>query len=110
MSRAHPGDEVYFHHKGQPKCGKVKCAGKHGCMVHDDEGNEHKLKWQHVAGFKSRTPQQYTVLDQGEDGLIVQNQHGQRRYLGIPPEARAERLELGPQVKAAKKESKPSIP
>lgn len=94
---AFPGDEVYFHHKGKPKVGKVKCAGRHGCVVDDEEGAEHKLKWQHLAGFKSRTPQEYKVLHHGEDGLIVQNQHGHQRYLGIPPEARAEQLELGPQ-------------
>lgn len=96
MSRAYPGDEVFFHHKGEPKCGKVLCTGKHGCVV-EHEGERHKLKWEHIAGHKSRAPQSYKVLHHGEDGLIVENQHGQRRYLGIPPEARAERLELAPQ-------------
>lgn len=87
MSRAYPGDEVFFHKGGQPVHGKVLSAGKHGCTV-DHEGKQHKLKWDHVSGFKSRVPQQYSVVEHGEDGLIVQNQHGRRRYVGIPPEAR----------------------
>lgn len=97
MSRASKDDEVYFHHKGQPKSGKVLCTGKHGCTVQEECGTQHKLKWEHLAGHKKRAPQQYKVLDHGEDGLIVENQHGQRRYLGVPPEARAEQLVLDEQ-------------
>lgn len=96
MSRAYPGDEVYFHKSGSPCCGKVLAAGKHGCTV-EHEGKQHKIKWEHLAGHKKRAPQQYKVLDHGEDGMIVENQHGQRRFLAIPPEARVERLELTPQ-------------
>ena len=101
MSRAYPGDEVYFHHKGQPKAGKVLCTGRHGCTV-EHEGEKHKLKWEHLAGHKSRSQQDYKVLDHGEDGLIVENQHGKRRFLGIPPEARAEQLELAEQKQPKK--------
>lgn len=101
MSRAYPGDEVYFHHKGVPKAGKVLCTGVHGCTV-EHEGEKHKLKWEHLAGHKSRAPQDYKVIDHGEDGLIVENQHGKRRFLGIPPEAREEQLELSDQKPAKK--------
>lgn len=93
MSVAYPGDEVFFHHNGVPKVGKVLCAGKHGCTV-DHEGTKHKLKWEHLAGHKSRAPQTYKVMEHGEDGLIVENQHGHRRYLAIPPEAKAEQLQV----------------
>lgn len=86
-------DEVYFHHKGVPKSGKVLCTGKHGCTV-DSAGEQHKLKWEHIAGHKKRAPQRYTVVEEGEDGLIVQDASGKRRFVAIPPEARAERLEL----------------
>lgn len=96
MSHANPGDEVFFHHKGQPKVGKVICTGRHGCTVEHD-GEKHRLKWAHVAGHKSRVPQEFRVIDHGEDGLIMENQHGARRLLSIPPEARAERLALTPQ-------------
>ena len=33
-------DEVYFHHRGVPKSGKVLCTGKHGCTV-DCGGEQH---------------------------------------------------------------------
>jgi hypothetical protein len=91
--KASKDDEVYFHHRGEPKSGKVLCAGKHGCTV-DCGGEQHKLKWEHLAGHKKRTPQRYTVIEEGEDGLIVQDASGKRRLVSIPPEARAERLQL----------------
>lgn len=96
MSRADPGDEVYFYHRGVPKVGKVLCTGRHGCTV-EHEGERHKLKWHQLSGHKSRTPQHYRVVDQGDDGVIVENQHGRRRLLSIPAEARAEALKLTPQ-------------
>lgn len=86
-------DEVYFHHKGVPKSGKVLCAGKHGCTV-DAGGEQHKLKWEHLAGHKKRAPQRYKVVEEGEDGIIVEDGNGLRRLVSIPPEARAEHLEL----------------
>ena len=99
MSRAYPGDEIFFHKAGSPCCGKVLSTGKHGCTV-EHEGKQHKLKWEHLSGHKKRSPQSYKVLDHGEDGMIVENQHGQKRFLSVPPEARAERLALGPQEAA----------
>lgn len=87
------GDEVYFRHASGPTAAKVLCTGKHGIQVHH-EGKPHKVKWEHVLGHKTRAPQKYDVLDEGEDGLIVQDQHGQRKYLNVPPEARGEKLVL----------------
>ncbi len=91
---ANPGDEIFFHHKGQPLVGKVKSTGKHGCTVEDDEGNQHRIKWELLRGHKSRVPQHYKVVHEGEDGIIVENQHGQRRLLGIGADARAEKLRV----------------
>jgi hypothetical protein len=34
------------------------------------------------------------VEHEGEDGLIVRDGNGKRHYVGVPPEAKAERLEL----------------
>lgn len=93
MSRADAGDEIFFYHKGQPLTGRVICAGKTGCTVEHD-GKQHRLKWHHVAGLKKRAPQSYRVLEHGEDGVIVEDRHGRRRYLGIPPESRSERPKL----------------
>lgn len=88
------GDEVYFHKSGQPVSGKVLCAGKHGCTV-EHEGKQHKVKWANVSGYKKRAPQRYTVIEEGDDGLIVQDGSGKRRLVLIPPEARHEQLILG---------------
>ena len=41
------------------------------------------------------TVQRYTVVEEGEDGIIVQDAKGHRRLVTIPPEARGERLEVG---------------
>jgi hypothetical protein len=90
---AYAGDEVFFHKGGQPVSGKVLCAGRHGCTV-EHGGQQHKVKWEHVAGHKKRAMQRYKVLEKGEDGLIVEDGSGRRRYVGIPPEARGERLVL----------------
>lgn len=91
---ANKDDEVFFHHKGTPKSGKVLAAGRHGCHVAEKDGTKHKLKWQHVAGHKSRAPQNYEVHEEGEDGLIVADEKGRKRLVRIPPEARAEQLQL----------------
>lgn len=91
--RANVGDEVFFHMGEHPASGRVVCTGKHGCMV-DAGGKQHKVKWEQIAGHKKRAMQRYRVLEQGEDGLIVVDGNGRRRYVGIPPEARAERLVL----------------
>ena len=94
MSRASIGDEVFFHHQGEPKVGKVLCVGKHGCTV-EHEKEQHKLKWEHIAGHKTRAKQDYTVEHHGEDGMIVKDKDGKKRYIAIPPEARAEQLSVG---------------
>lgn len=90
---ANCGDEVYFHKAGQPVSGKVLAAGRHGCTI-DHGGKQHKVKWEHLVGHKKRAPQRYTVVEEGEDGLIVADGTGRKRYVGIPPEARTEQLAL----------------
>ena len=87
------GDEVFFHRRGTPVSGKVLCAGQHGCTV-EHGGKQHKVKWEHINGHKKRAVQRYKVVEKGEDGLIVEDDGGQRRFVGIPPEARGEQLKL----------------
>ena len=88
---ASAGDEVFFHRRGTPVVGKVLAAGQHGCTV-EHGGKRHKVKWEHVSGHKKRAVQRYRVVEKGEDGLIVEDDGGRRRFVGIPPEARGERL------------------
>ena len=78
---ASAGDEMYFHHNGQPKTGKVVCHGKHGCQAKDCEGNLHKLKWDAIAGHKKRAVTSVKVLEDGEDAAIVENNYGHRQLL-----------------------------
>lgn len=93
VAHANHGDEVYFHKGGQPVSGKVLATGKHGCTI-EHGGEQHKVKWEHLAGHKKRAPQRYTVVEQGEDGHIVQDASGRRRLMMIPPESRQEQLTL----------------
>jgi hypothetical protein len=93
VSHANPGDEVYFRKGGQPASGKVVCAGRHGCTL-EHGGKQHKVQWEHVLGHKKRAAMRYHVEEEGEDGLIVRDQHGRRQFVGIPPEAKEHRLEV----------------
>lgn len=86
-------DEVYFQHPSGPQSGAVAAVGRHGITV-KHAGAHRKVKWEHVLGHKKRAAQKYDVLDEGEDGLIVQDAAGQRRYLTVPPESRGEKMVL----------------
>ena len=84
-----PGDSLYIHHpKRGPLAVKVHAQGRHGITATDSEGNWHRAQWQHVLGAKQRLSQRLTLVDQGEDGAIVEDEQGQRRYIAIDPEAR----------------------
>lgn len=87
------GDHVYFQHKDGPQSACVSAKGKHGITVHH-EGEHKRVKWEHVLGHKTRQAKKYEVLDEGEDGLIVKDANGQRRYINVPPEARGEKMVL----------------
>ena len=87
MSRAYVGDEVFFHHNGVPKSGLVKSVGRHGCIV-EHEKTPHRLKWDNIKGHKSRAPQNYNTVEVGEDGMIVENDKGVRRFIGVPHESK----------------------
>lgn len=93
MSGAYVGDEVFFHHNGTPKSGKVIASGKHGCTV-EHEGKHHKIKWGCLSGHKKRTKQSYTVDDLGEEGMIVRAADGSKRFVSIPHESKAEQYAL----------------
>lgn len=85
------GDELYVHHMSGPCAGKVVAHGKHGVTVELD-GAQHKVHWDKVLGHKKRAAQQYRVVDEGEDGMIVEDARGQRRFMGIPPDAREDKM------------------
>lgn len=85
------GDHVYCHHRGQPVAARVAAVGKHGITI-DHAGKHHPVPWDGVLGHKRRAAQEFTVVDEGEDGCIVQDKAGLRQFIGVPPEARSEEM------------------
>lgn len=81
------GDHLYVHHKGQPCTGRVVSHGKHGVTV-DIDAQHHKVKWDKVLGHKQRLPQRYSIVDQGEDGMLVEDDQGRRRFIGVPNDSK----------------------
>lgn len=81
------GDHLYVHHLGQPCTGKVMAHGKHGVTV-DVGGQHHKVKWDKVLGHKQRIGQAYSIVDQGEDGMLVEEPGGRRRFIATPNESK----------------------
>lgn len=81
------GDSLYVHHAGQPRSGVVKAHGKHGVTV-DVDGQHHKVKWDKVLGHKTRAHQKYSIVDQGEDGMLVEEPGGRRRFIATPNESK----------------------
>lgn len=87
------GDHVFFKHPKGPHAAEVLATGRHGITVkHEDK--PHQVKWEHVLGHKTRSPQKYDVLEEGEDGVLVKDAAGKRKYLNVPPEARGEKMVL----------------
>lgn len=85
------GDHVYIRHVDGPTSGCVLAHGRDGATV-DVAGTRHKVPWQHVLGHKRRVAQTFKIEDEGEDGMIARDAGGKRHYIGIPPEAREDRL------------------
>lgn len=82
-----PGDSLYIHHPERgPLAVKVHAQGRHGITATDSEGNWHRAKWQHVLGAKQRLSQRLTLVDQGEDGAVLADDQGQRRFMQWPIE------------------------
>lgn len=80
------GDELYVHHDGQPCTCRVVAHGKHG-VTGEIDGAHHPIKWQHVMGHKRRVAIKGAVVDRGEDGMLLQDDKGRRRYVAVPQEA-----------------------
>lgn len=78
-----PGDELYFHHAGQPVSGRVLCHGEHGCTI-DHDGEHRKVYWSDVLGHKRRAQKKFEVVDEGEDGAIVKDGTGKSRFVAGP--------------------------
>lgn len=82
------GDEVYCHHPSGAHAGRVAAHGKHGVTLESG----HKVRWEHVLGHKRRAGQEFKVVDEGEDGCIVEDKNGLRQFIAVPPESREEQM------------------
>jgi hypothetical protein len=86
-----PGDHVYVQHPRRgPIAIKVLAHGRDGLQGECDMGERHRVPWSDVLGHKARQLQNYTVVDQGADGAILQDEKGRRRYMaggGVGDEA-----------------------
>ena len=86
-----PGDEVYLHHPNGPVVARIAAHGRHGITAQVG-GKLHRVKWDKVLGHRKRMAQELHVEDEGEDGMVVRDQHGRRHYMAIPPESREEMM------------------
>lgn len=81
------GDELYVHHCGQPHTCRVVAHGRHG-VTGEVEGEHHPFTWDKVLGHKKRATLRYAIKDQGEDGMILEDRAGNRRYMATPNESK----------------------
>jgi predicted kinase len=77
------GDHIFFRTPKGPATGKVLARGKHGVTL-DHEGKRRTVRWDDIHGHKSKVQSSVRVVDQGEDGLIVEDEGGQRRFVRDP--------------------------
>ena len=89
--KAMVGDEIFFTHRDSPCCGKVLSVGRHGATV-EHNGERRRVEWRRVIGHKKRCEQKFRILHEGEDGMIVEDASGRKRFVRIPPEARNDRV------------------
>lgn len=88
------GDELYFHHDGQPFTGIVRAHGEHGATIELKGGGRHKMRWETYLGHKSRVTPAMNVVDQGEDGFVARDSHGRHRFVHDPLDEEGESAEL----------------
>lgn len=82
---ANPGvrvkDSVYFKH---PELGVthgvVAAVGEHGFTADSEEGNECGVPWGDFVGHRKRSKRSVKVIDQGEDGMMLEEEDGSRVY------------------------------
>jgi hypothetical protein len=76
------GDTIYAKH---PKHGavvvKVLAYGKDGYTAEDGSGKRHKLLHDTYLGHQSRVVPSLKVVDQGADGMLVEDTRGMRRFV-----------------------------
>lgn len=88
----HEGDHVYFNDGKAPCHGRVLAKGKHGCTIDCGDGKPRRVKWEALLGHKKRAEQNLKIVDHGEDGMIVEDAQGRRRFIGLQEPEPTERI------------------
>ena len=81
--RAMPGDQVFFDRKA-PRAGRVVSSGEHGAVIEHGGGRRDRVRWDHVLGHQSRSEAKLDLVAHGEDGFVVRDGQGRRRYIEDP--------------------------
>ena len=76
------GDHLYVSHRGSHCAGHVVAHGQHGVTINID-GAHQKVPWGGVLGHKKRAAKRYNIVDQGEDGMLVEDAKGRRRFIAM---------------------------
>lgn len=85
------GDHLYVSHRGNHCAGHVVAHGQHGVTVKIG-GAHQKIPWEGVLGHKKRAAKRYNIVDQGEDGMLVDDGKGRRRFIAIGNEAKDDQM------------------
>ena len=81
------GDCVYYRHPetDQVHHGKVAAKGEHGFLVDADGGGEHRVLWDRYVGHRKRMERRMRIVDEGEDGILMEDDSGQRIFVAREP-------------------------
>jgi len=92
------GDEVFCNHPKQGAlAGRVKAYGKDGFTVHDGKAPV-TVPWDGYLGHKKRAKRAYTMIDDGDDGMLVEDaETGKRSFIAgaVPGEENDDDLMAG---------------
>lgn len=81
------GDTLVFQHPQRgPTALKVLAQGRHGVTGVCPLGDRFRVRWRHILGHKERVQRRFEVVEHGEDGVIVRDQDGVRRWLHSAPD------------------------
>lgn len=77
------GDWVYARHPVHgPMTVRVRSRGAHGFRGRDEAGQMHGLYWDTYLGHQRRALGRFSVVNQGADGALVEDENGRRRFVG----------------------------
>lgn len=81
------GDCVYYRHPetDQIHHGTVAAKGEHGFLADADGGGEHRVTWDRYVGHRRRVERRMRIVDEGEDGVVMEDDLGRRIFVARDP-------------------------